>query len=161
MQKIWQSLALATIMTLGGYSDNVLASNPTAREQIRPPAANTQRLAQRRRAICANMAFRNNDGILHEGKLMLNNRGNGSMQVKYFNSRVNRSEVIIQTMTVQDSPYGTLIVGSNPVYAGTRARNLTYHPDNFLLNIQENGNYLLFAFDGQGTKSPVDVTDCN
>ena len=159
MRKIWQSFVVAAIVTISGQINN-RAVAVTSVHQIQPAMATAGRLAQTRKSICAKMAFRNNAGILHQGKLMLNKSGNGSMQVEYFNASNNRPEVIIQAMTVQDSPYGILIVGNNPVYAGTRVRHPTYHPDNFLLNVQENGDYLFFAFDGQGTKSPVEVTDC-
>jgi hypothetical protein len=159
MQRIWQSVVVAAIVTIG-WQCNDRAVAVTSVDRIQPSVEIAGKLAQSRRSICANMAFRNNAGILHQGKLMLNKSGNGSMQVEYFSASKNRTEVIIQLMTIQDSPYGILIVGSNPVYAGTRIRNPTYHPDNFLLKVQENGDYLFFAFDGQGTRSPVDVTDC-
>jgi hypothetical protein len=166
MRKIWHSVVVAAIVAVCGQGDmRVLAeltrdALPTT--PIKTPVKTQQRstTSQSRKSICANMAFRNNAGILHQGKLMLNNSGNGAMQVNFFNANTNRSEAIVQAMTVRDSEYGILIVGSNPVYAGTRNRHPTYHPDNFLIKVQENGEYLFFAFDGQGTQSAVDISDC-
>jgi hypothetical protein len=161
MRKIWHSVVLAAIIAICGQNDVRVLAEITRDALPQTPVRTQQRsTSQSRRSICANMAFRNNAGILHQGKLMLNKSGNGAMQVEFFNASTNRPEVIVQSMTVRDSQHGILIVGSNPVYAGTRNRHPTYHPDNFLLKVQENGDYLFFAFDGQGTRSPVDISDC-
>ncbi len=158
MNKPIQILTLAVTIAIG------CSSHVWAVGNMVEPQQQSQRIAEldlgQRQNVCADLTFRNNDGIIHRGRLLLNRSGNGVMQVRFVNPRSNRAEVIDQVMTVRDSPDGPLIVGSYPVYAGTRSRHPTYHPDNFLLNVQPNGEYQFFMFDGQGTKSPVDVRDC-
>jgi hypothetical protein len=160
VQKLLYVAMFSVIVAVCGQSDvRALATTNTA-NPLQKSVKTPQRLSQARQSICANMAFRGMNGILHQGKLMLNRNGNGLMQVDFFNAVTNRPESIVQTMTVQNSPYGILIVGSNPVYTGTRTRHTTYHPDNFLMKPQANGDYLFFAFDGQGSQSAVDISDC-
>jgi hypothetical protein len=161
MRKIWHSVVLAAIVAICGQSDVRVLAEITRDALPKTPVKTQQRsVSQARKAICANMAFRNSAGILHQGKLMLNRSGNGSMYVEYFNALNNRPEAIVQTMTVRDSEHGILIIGSNPVYAGTRSRNPTYHPDNFLLRVEGNGDYVIYAFDGQGQQGQVDLSEC-
>lgn len=161
MRKIWHSVVLAVAIAVCGQSNVRVLAEITRDALPQTPVKTQQRsVSQSRRPICANMAFRNSAGILHQGKLMLNRSGNGAMQVQFFNAGTNRPEAVIQAMTVRDSEYGVLIIGSNPVYAGTRTRHPTYHPDNFLLRAGDNGDYAIYAFDGQGQQGQVEISTC-
>ncbi len=111
------------------------------------------------KTTCTSMNW-SNGPIVHAGKLWLNSNGRGRLTVKFYNTNLGRPESIDLTMSTENTPQGILLVGSNPVYSGTRRRHPTYSPDNFLIRIDENGRYTFFAFDLNRNTSGVDVGSC-
>lgn len=128
-----------------------------------PPAATTRSSEQSKIALhkttCTSMTW-SNGPIVHAGKLWLNSNGRGRLTVRFYNPDIGRPESIDLTMSTENTPQGILLVGSNPVYSGTRRRHPTYSPDNFLIRVDENGRYTFFAFDLNRNTSGVDATSC-
>jgi hypothetical protein len=97
-----------------------------------------------------------NSGILYESTL--NMRGYyGSMRTRYFDPQLRRTIAVDQTMSLRSSAYGLILLGSNPVYAGTKRRHPTYSPDNFLLQIRPDGTFIIFTCDNASQCSHVDL----
>jgi hypothetical protein len=69
-------------------------------------------------------------------------------------------EVIEQAMVLRKTDRGVLLIGSNPVYAGTRRRAVNYAADNFIIERQPDGEYVVVTLDDQGNTSPVEVSAC-
>jgi hypothetical protein len=111
------------------------------------------------KTTCVRLKF-SNGSIVHAGQLWLNDNGMGRMTVKYYDVNLNRSASVDQTMSLENTANGLLLVGSNPVYSGTRTRATTYSPDNFLLRVDENGRKTFFTFDLNRNVSEVEVTGC-
>jgi hypothetical protein len=111
------------------------------------------------KTTCLRLTF-SNGGIVHAGKLWLNDNGMGRMTVKFFSTDLGRQESVDLTMRSENTPQGILLVGSNPIYSGTRRRHPNYSPDNFLLRIDENGRRTFSTFDLNRNTSAVDVSAC-
>jgi hypothetical protein len=95
-------------------------------------------------------------GILHESILIMEG-DSGAMRTRYYNSATGRAESVDQAMKLQSSSQGLVLLGFNPVYAGTTTRHRTYSPDNFLFQIRPNGALVSFTCDRGGRCSPVDM----
>ncbi len=155
MNKIWQSIAIATATIAIGTSNVSATPSRVVGDRATAPTGN---IAQRNTS-CSNLTF-SNGGVVHQGKLRLDANGNGRMQVRYFSVERNRTEVIDEDMTSQNSEHGLIVAGSHPVYAGTNTKTNDYSPDNLLLKIQENGARTFFLFDLKGVTSQVTATPC-
>jgi hypothetical protein len=157
MQKLWQYATITAIalMPIGMTNASIAASislTPTVR------AIDRSKIALHK-TTCVRVTFSNAE-IVHAGKLWLNSNGMGRMTVRFYNPNSGRPESVDQTMRTENSPQGILLVGFDPVYAGTRRRHPTYSPDNFLLRVDENGNRSIFTFDLNRNTSAVDVNPC-
>ncbi len=95
-------------------------------------------------------------GILHESDLIMNGYY-GKMKTKYFNPSTGKTETVEQTMKLTSSSQGLIIVGSNPVYAGTSIKHRSYSPDNIGLQIDTDGNFNVVTCDQQQICSMVDI----
>ncbi|CCQ58360.1 hypothetical protein CWATWH0402_1691 [Crocosphaera watsonii WH 0402] len=82
------------------------------------------------------------------------------MLTTYFNPNINRTDYVEQTMRLENSSRGILILGYNPVYPNTNRRHPTYFADNFLLQRRPSGQVVIGTCDDAGRCSPVDVEDC-
>lgn len=111
------------------------------------------------KTTCLRLTF-SNGAIVHAGKLWLNDNGMGRMTVKFFSTDLGRQESVDLTMRSENTPQGILLVGSNPIYSGTRRRHPNYSPDNFLLRIDENGRRTFSTFDLNRNTSAVEVNPC-
>ena len=98
-------------------------------------------------------------GIVHESVLVING-SQGKMLTTYFNPNINRTDYVEQTMRLENSSRGILILGYNPVYPNTNRRHPTYFADNFLLQRRPSGQVVIATCDDAGRCSPVDVEDC-
>ena len=165
MRKIWQS---ATITFITFLSSNLTAwgletpahNAPTVRSIVGKASLTENRNAiALHKTTCVRLTF-SNGSIVHAGKLWLNDSGMGRMTVKFYSPDLRRPEAVDQTITSENTPQGILLVGSNPVYSGTRRRHPTYSPDNFLLKVDENGQRSFFTFDLNRNTSSVDVNPC-
>jgi hypothetical protein len=132
-------------------AENVLAGNMK-------PIGNRPKVALSKTA-CLRLTF-SSGPIVHAGRLWLNDNGMGRMTVKYFNPALGRQESVDQTIRSENTPQGMLLIGSNPIYSGTRRRMPTYIPDTFLLRIDENGRRSFFALDNNRNASPLEVNAC-
>ncbi|WYL99692.1 MAG: hypothetical protein HEQ19_09285 [Gloeotrichia echinulata CP02] len=95
------------------------------------------------------------NGIIHESILRM--RGySGIMRTRYFNPQRRKTVVVDQTMELKSSSSGLILLGSNPVYAGTTIP-AEYSADNFLFQIRPDGTLVVFTCDDAKQCSPVDL----
>jgi hypothetical protein len=157
MQKFWQYPTTALLTLLSGNLPVWSLTVPNHQAPTVKPI-DTSKVALHK-TTCVRLTFSNGE-IVHAGQLWLNSNGMGRMTVKFYSPTAGRPESIDLTMRTENTPQGILLVGSNPVYSGTRRRHPTYSPDNFLLRTDENGNRSFFTFDLQRNTSAVDVNPC-
>ncbi|MBH8571808.1 hypothetical protein I8752_01940 [Nostocaceae cyanobacterium CENA369] len=97
-------------------------------------------------------------GIVHKSILRMNGYS-GTMRTRFFNIKSFQTEAVDQTMYLKPHPEGLLIVGYNPVYAGTRTPHPIYSPDNFFFSISPDDDQLpiFITCDDRKRCSPVSV----
>lgn len=78
------------------------------------------------------------DGIIYQSLLVMNGYS-GNMRTRYYHPRLG-TQVVDQTIYLKSSPDGLILLGSDPVYAGTSRRNPYYSADNFLFSIEPDGS---------------------
>jgi hypothetical protein len=154
MKKFWQSALLATVA--------VVASNTNVWAVGSQPAQKTERSSVDRlvqqQPLCLNIAFSNGQ-IIHRGRLVLGQNGQGMMRVSFRNARSGQDELIDEVMVMRNTPRGLVVLGYNPVFAGTNRRHPTYSADNFIIQ-RQNGQYVFFSVDDAGNQSHTDVSTC-
>lgn len=96
------------------------------------------------------------NGIVHESVVAMNGYS-GAMRTKYFNPNLRRTQVVDQTIRLKSSSQGLILVGYNPVYAGTTRRHPTYNADNFLISVQPDGSRTIYTCDTARQCSAVDM----
>lgn len=95
-------------------------------------------------------------GIVYESALEM--RGDrGKMLTRYFNVNTNKQEEAEQTIELQPSPHGILLLGSNPIDSETQKPHPTYSPDNFLFRVNPDGSRISHTCDDAGNCSPVEI----
>jgi hypothetical protein len=94
-------------------------------------------------------------GIVYQSTLKMEG-DSGKMLTSFFNVETNQTETVEQTMRLQPSAKGLLLLGYNPVDANSKTRHPTYSPDNFLFQITPNGKYFQTC-DDAGRCSPVEI----
>ncbi|MGB3655483.1 MAG: hypothetical protein WBA41_30330 [Rivularia sp. (in: cyanobacteria)] len=97
-----------------------------------------------------------NAGVIYESVLRMNGYS-GIMLTRYYDVNYRRSVIVQQTMKLSSSAKGLVILGYNPVYAGTKTRHPTYSPDNFLFQINPNGSVRFATCDDARRCSPVEI----
>ncbi len=97
-------------------------------------------------------------GIIHESVLLMNGYY-GALVTKYFNAETGKTEIVSQTMQLKSSASGLILLGFNPVYAGTKRRHPTYSPDNFVFQVQPSGKAVVWTCDDARRCSPVDLEE--
>jgi hypothetical protein len=157
MQKIWQYTTTAFLTLLSTSMPAWSLTLPADRSES-DRSIDTPKIALVK-TTCVRVTF-SNGAIVHTGQIWLNSNGMGRMTVKFYSADRGRSESVDQTMRTENSAQGLLLVGSDPVYSGTRTRHPNYSPDNFLLKIDENGRRTFFTFDLNQNVSKVDLTPC-
>lgn len=95
------------------------------------------------------------DGIVYESVLRMEGYV-GAMRTIYFHPQHRRTIAIDQVMRLKSSSRGLILLGYNPVYAGTRTR-AAYNADNFLFQVRPNGTLLVFTCDNALQCSNVDL----
>lgn len=96
--------------------------------------------------------------IVYESVLIMSGRS-GTMRTRYFNTDSGKIEAVDQMMLLKPDPKGLLILGYNPVYAGTSLKNLTYSPDNFFFSVTPDGSATFINCDDRKQCSPVNVEE--
>jgi hypothetical protein len=158
VQKIWQSATTTLLMTIASSLPAWSLTTGQLPASTVKPIADRAKVALHK-TTCLRLTF-SSGAVVHAGRLWLNDNGRGRMTVKYFNPALGRQESVDQTITSENTPQGMLLVGSNPIYSGTRRRIPTYIPDSFLLRIDENGQRSFFALDNNRNASPLEVNPC-
>jgi hypothetical protein len=97
-------------------------------------------------------------GVVHESLLQMNGY-DGVMVTGFYDSSVRDTVFVRQYMKMKGSARGLLILGYNPVYVGSN-RRANYSPDNFLFQVNPNGDFLAGTCDDEGKCSPVEVGAC-
>ncbi len=95
-------------------------------------------------------------GIIYESVLVMDGY-KGAMRTQYFNAEAGKTDVVDQTMQLKSSASGLILLGSNPVYVGTKRRHRTYSPDNFLFQVQPSGTAVVWTCDDARRCSPVNL----
>ncbi|WP_230967103.1 hypothetical protein [Nostoc sp. NZL] len=96
------------------------------------------------------------DGIVHQSVLVMNGYS-GVMRTSYFDSRINKKQVVDQEISLKSSSQGLVLLGYNPVYPGTSRRHPTYAADNFLFSVEPDGSVIAYTCDDLRQCSTVDV----
>ncbi|MBN3911441.1 MAG: hypothetical protein HWQ35_34370 [Nostoc sp. NMS1] len=96
------------------------------------------------------------DGIVYQSVLVMEGYS-GVMRTRYFEPGINKKQVVDQQISLKSSPQGLVLLGYNPVYAGTSRRHPTYVADNFLFSIQPDGSLTAYTCDDLQQCSAVDV----
>lgn len=96
------------------------------------------------------------DGVVHESVLVMEGYY-GAMRTRYFDSSINRSQAIAQEISLKSSPEGLILLGDNPVYAGTSKRHPNYAADNFLFSVEPDGSVIAYTCDNLRQCSAVNV----
>jgi hypothetical protein len=96
------------------------------------------------------------NGTVHKGYLIM--RGYyGTLRVSFFNPNVRKKTTIDQGMKLMSSSRGLVLLGYNPVYAGTSISHPSYAADNFVFAVQPDGSLVAFTCDDQERCSSVDI----
>jgi len=96
------------------------------------------------------------DGIVYDS--VLNMKGHsGTMRTRYFDPNINKKQSVDQEMRLKSSPGGLVLLGYNPVYAGTSKKHPTYAADNFFFSIEPDGSFVAHTCDDQRRCSSVDM----
>jgi hypothetical protein len=154
MRKMLQSALLATVAIISSNT-GVWAVGSQSAQKVESSAI--QQLAQQQ-PLCLNMAFTNGP-VVHRGRLIMGRNGRGTMRVVLSDPR-GGGYAIDQAMVMRSTQRGVLLVGANPVFAGTNRRAPNYVADNFLIESQRDGDYVVVMFDDRGNTSPVEVSAC-
>ncbi|MBD2775268.1 hypothetical protein [Iningainema tapete] len=96
------------------------------------------------------------DGIVYQSVLLMNGY-TGAMRIRYFDPNLRKTQAVDQSLRLKSSPQGLVLLGYNPVYAGTSRRHPTYSADNFLFSIRPDGSPAVFVCDYARRCSAVDV----
>jgi hypothetical protein len=94
------------------------------------------------------------DGIDYESILDMNGYF-GTMQTTYFDYNLGETQVVEQTMYLKALPEGTVLLGDNPVYAGTDIKHPTYTADDFWFSVLADGSAEIIHCDDTEQCSPV------
>ncbi|QJB45446.1 hypothetical protein [Dolichospermum flos-aquae] len=96
------------------------------------------------------------NGTVYKGYLIM--RGYyGDLRVSYFDPEIRKKATIDQGMKLMSSSQGLVLLGYNPVYAGTSISHPTYAADNFVFSTQPDGSLVAVTCDYLEQCSSVDV----
>ncbi|MEH2264835.1 hypothetical protein [Nostoc sp.] len=96
------------------------------------------------------------DGVVYQSVLVMKGYS-GMMRTRYFDSTINRRQVVDQEISLKSSPQGLVLLGYNPVYPETSRRHPTYAADNFLFSVEPDGSVIAYTCDDLQQCSAVDV----
>ncbi|MDF7817253.1 hypothetical protein P1X15_06580 [Runella sp. MFBS21] len=77
------------------------------------------------------------------------------MRVRYYAN--NQTNLIEQTIRLENTQYGYRLTGYNARYADTQRRHPNYQPDNFYLSQDDYGNLTCLNIDDKGTTSRCSI----
>ncbi|MBN3897743.1 MAG: hypothetical protein HWQ41_21485 [Nostoc sp. NOS(2021)] len=96
------------------------------------------------------------DGVVYQSVLVMEGYS-GMMRTRYFDPGINKKQVVDQEISLKSSPQGLVLLGYNPVYAGTSRRHPTYAADSFLFSVEPDGSVTAYTCDNLRQCSAVDV----
>ncbi|MDZ7968375.1 MAG: hypothetical protein RM368_26065 [Nostoc sp. DedSLP03] len=96
------------------------------------------------------------DGIVYQSVLVMEGYS-GVMRTRYFDPSINQKQGVDQNISLKSSPQGLVLLGYNPVYAGTSRRHPTYAADNFLFSVEPDGSLTAYTCDERSQCSAVDI----
>lgn len=96
------------------------------------------------------------DGIVYQSVLVMEGYS-GVMRTKYFDPSINQKQGVDQNISLKSSPQGLVLLGYNPVYAGTSRRHPSYAADNFLFSVEPDGSLTAYTCDERRQCSAVDI----
>jgi hypothetical protein len=73
----------------------------------------------------------------------------GDLRVSYFDPQTRKKATIDEGMKLMSSSRGLVLLGYNPVYAGTSISHPSYAADNFMFAVQPDGSLVAFTCDDQ------------
>ncbi len=91
----------------------------------------------------------------YRAALVLWSNGSGQMRVRYYAN--NQTNLIEQTIRLENTQYGYRLTGYNARYADTQRRHPNYQPDNFYLSQDDYGNLTCLNIDDKGTTSRCSI----
>ncbi|MDZ8140332.1 MAG: hypothetical protein RM049_34425 [Nostoc sp. DedQUE04] len=96
------------------------------------------------------------DGIVYQSVLVMEGYS-GVMRTRYFDPSINQKQGVDQNISLKSSPQGLVLLGYNPVYAGTSRRHPSYAADNFLFSVEPDGSLTAYTCDERRQCSAVDI----
>lgn len=93
-------------------------------------------------------------GIVYESVLLMNGYV-GAMRTNFFDITTGKTVAVDQIMSLKSSYAGLVLLGYNPVYAGTEIPHPTYSADNFLFQVGTDGRLNAATCDDSGQCSDV------
>jgi hypothetical protein len=95
----------------------------------------------------------------HHAFMVLNGKGGGAVRVKFFSPNNNRTEIVEQTINLENTAQGVRLACYNAVYAGTNYRHPTYATDNFYMVQDIYGNVTIYNADDAGNFTKVQIKE--
>ncbi|WP_290600896.1 hypothetical protein [Anabaena sp. AL93] len=96
------------------------------------------------------------NGTVYKGYLIMKGYY-GDLRVSYFDPEIRKKATIDQRMKLMSSSQGLVLLGYNPVYAGTSISHPTYAADNFVFAVQPDGSLVAATCDDEKRCSSVDM----
>jgi len=96
------------------------------------------------------------NGTVYKGYLIMKGYY-GDLRVSYFDPQTRKKATIDEGMKLMSSSRGLVLLGYNPVYAGTSISHPSYAADNFMFAVQPDGSLVAFTCDDQERCSSVDM----
>ena len=96
------------------------------------------------------------NGTVYKGYLIMKGYY-GTLRVSFFDPQTRKKATIDEGMKLMSSSQGLVLLGYNPVYAGTSISHPTYAADNFVFAVQPDGSLVAGTCDDQERCSSVDM----
>jgi CRISPR/Cas system CMR-associated protein Cmr5 small subunit len=94
--------------------------------------------------------------VVYESTLKMKG-DSGTMLTKFFDKNTNKTEIIEQTIKLEQSSTGLLLLGFDPVYPDTQIPYPNYAADKFIIEFNRDGSFNWTTCDDAGNCSDVEV----
>ena len=95
----------------------------------------------------------------HHAFMVLDGNGGGKVRVKFFSANTNRTEIVEQTIKLENTTQGIRLACYDAVYANTNYRHLSYATDNFYLIQDDYGNTSIYNADDGSNLTKVTIKE--
>jgi hypothetical protein len=149
------SLIALLSLTVGLFGiESANAKNPLTEAPVTAPSNYIAQVTDASNPIYGSWKLRYSvDGIVYESVLVMKGFS-GSMRTRYYHPSLGK-QAVDQTMYLKSSPDGLILLGYNPVYAGTTRKHPYFSADNFLFSIEPDGSARITNCDDAGQCSAV------